>query len=475
MALRSVDDDEESTISRFSRGRVVDPMASIATRKAAVTVAAGTVLALVVLNAIAVRRANAPPSWAVSPDDASSSATSGKLFSGVAFRTFPVDSVKFDGESLSASGAKSSFASGDNPQCKQWSVVTTIFEPSDAVKKQANLGPDWCIVIVGDRKSPPVYHVEGSSTIVYLDANDQETFGKEFPEFFSTLNWNHFGRKNVGFLYAIAHGAQAIWDFDDDNILKDHADIKVPGEDEDYSVDLPKDHDFPTYNPYVKMGAPHSPSWPRGIPLTHIKDSGSWKSSLQRARVKGRDVALIQSLADHDPDMDAIYRLTMPLPFNFQPPSDAAPIVLPPKTLAPLNAQACLFRRAAFWMLLLPVTVHGRVSDIWRGYAGQRLLWDLGLHVIFSPPIVDQFRNPHSYLADFDSEIPLYTRAGALVEFLHQWSSAATTLPGRVEQLWIALYERGYVEMKDVVLVQHWLQALTDVGYEFPGLPTAQP
>ena len=30
----------------------------------------------------------------------------------------------------------------------------------------------------------------------------------------------------------------------------------------------------------------------------------------------------------------------------------------------------------SFWGLLLPVTVHGRVSDIWRAYLTQKLLWD---------------------------------------------------------------------------------------------------
>ena len=34
------------------------------------------------------------------------------------------------------------------------------------------------------------------------------------------MPWNSFGRKNIGYLFAIAHGAKTIWDFDDDNILK---------------------------------------------------------------------------------------------------------------------------------------------------------------------------------------------------------------------------------------------------------------
>ena len=34
------------------------------------------------------------------------------------------------------------------------------------------------------------------------------------------MPWKSFGRKNIGYLYAIANGASAIWDFDDDNIMK---------------------------------------------------------------------------------------------------------------------------------------------------------------------------------------------------------------------------------------------------------------
>jgi hypothetical protein len=44
--------------------------------------------------------------------------------------------------------------------------------------------------------------------------------------------------------------------------------------------------------------------------------------------------------------------------------------------------------------------VHGRVSDIWRSYIVQRLLWDAGYAVAFAPPLVVQKRGPHNYLAD---------------------------------------------------------------------------
>jgi hypothetical protein len=41
-------------------------------------------------------------------------------------------------------------------------------------------------------------------------------------------------------------------------------------------------------------------------------------------------------------------------------------IAVPRGSYAPYNAQATLHLYTALWSLLLPVTIHGRVSDIWR-------------------------------------------------------------------------------------------------------------
>lgn len=61
--------------------------------------------------------------------------------------------------------------------CTNWAVCTTINEPTDAVRVLAQL-PHWCLVVVGDQKSPPSYALGNSSTrragsIVYLTPADQ--------------------------------------------------------------------------------------------------------------------------------------------------------------------------------------------------------------------------------------------------------------------------------------------------------------
>ncbi len=126
------------------------------------------------------------------------------------------------------------------------------------------------------------------------------------------------------------------------------------------------------------------------------------------------------------------------------------------------------------------------MSDIWRSYITQRLLWDIGDQLAFTAPSVSQLRTPHSYLADLDAERDLYFKTPRLLHFLASWSAEgdevtdqadATSshrnivdLPARMEQLFISLYERSYIEQEDVLAAQLWLQSLADSGYEFPAL-----
>lgn len=135
----------------------------------------------------------------------------------------------------------------------------------------------------------------------------------------------------------------------------------------------------------------------------------------------------------------------------------------------PFNAQATLFRRAAFWSLYLPISVHGRVSDIWRSYIFQALTKCTRQLVAMHSPVVEHVRNSHSNLADFNAEIPLYEKAGRLVDFVQQYICPHDTLPLCLLDVYMELFRRGYVEEEDVFGVQAWLLELMHIGtVEFP-------
>ena len=150
---------------------------------------------------------------------------------------------------------------------------------------------------------------------------------------------------------------------------------------------------------------------------------------------------------------------------------------VPADTMTPYNAQATMFFQSGFWSLFLPVTVAGRVSDIWRSYFSQALFKKIAVDLGFFPrPLVVQDRNPHSNGADFNAEIPLYTKSYALVSYLlksyvlNDKHFNQQSFIEALEFLWIDMYERGYIEKDDVSHLQRWITTLHKIGYQFPDI-----
>ena len=100
----------------------------------------------------------------------------------------------------------------------------------------------------------------------------------------------------------------------------------------------------------------------------------------------------------------------------------------------------------------------------------QRLMKDVGLHIVYSQPIVQHRRSPHDYLADFAAEADLYHKTAKLINHIDRWTSSKESFPERILDLWIELFEHDYLEVEDVAAIRQWLNALVLIGYEFPSL-----
>jgi hypothetical protein len=356
--------------------------------------------------------------------------------------------------------------------CDKWVVMTTIFEPTMLSYQLANL-TDWCVVIVGDKKGVQTYDMTNvRKQVTFLGAEAQASLPYQIVKH---LKWNHFSRKNLGYLYAIDHGASIIYDTDDDNILL------APHVPTDYltspTAKIPlklRSTLQHVYNPYLDFGSVKKVSkerifsWPRGVPLETIRDAQSYLTLDDTEHLSTPQIGVLQSLANHEPDVDSIFRLTGELPVEFSDTPKARG--LPPGMMTPFNAQATLFAERCLWGLLLPASVHGRVSDIWRSYIMQRLMWDVGQAVAFASPFVVQYRNAHNYMADLSAEQDLFSKAGELIKLLLAWKPQSLTFEGRLEELIVSLYEHTFVEESDVLLWQAWIQDLRAIGYSFPAL-----
>ena len=101
--------------------------------------------------------------------------------------------------------------------CSKWAVVTTIHAPTVSIHKVVEQ-PNFCLVIVADLKTPTKEYLELESARVHFLSVEKQ---KKMQDMVITdkLPWNHFDRKNLGYLYATQHGADVIFDFDDNNKL----------------------------------------------------------------------------------------------------------------------------------------------------------------------------------------------------------------------------------------------------------------
>ncbi|CAF1684991.1 unnamed protein product, partial [Adineta ricciae] len=357
--------------------------------------------------------------------------------------------------------------------------ITTIHYPTPAIHKFLNLTTPWNLIVIADRKTPSDWlnHLpshnssasspSSSSRLLFLSLQQQQSLRFRILQH---LPHGSYARKNLGYLIAIQCGAQIIFESDDDNLVETGDIFHLPK--------LLQPHQLPWFafhrqrslfvNIYASFGHPHI--WPRGFPLEQLRNitEDGWHS-LRQNQQNITHAYIQQYLADLDPDVDAIYRLAHPMTIGrVQFDRDQPPIALESFTFSPYNTQNTVTHYEAFWGLYLPVTTTFRVCDIWRGYWVQRLLWDIGGHLIFGRSTVQQVRNSHSYIEDMDDEYQLYHQSASFVRFLASWSSSNPSLVGRIRELARDISRGGFWKWKEVEIIDAWLEDLRSVGYQFP-------
>lgn len=322
-------------------------------------------------------------------------------------------------------------------------VITTIFPPTAAARKFSQL-PGWHLVVAGDRKTPEDWAVPGST---FLSASDQQASGYRIG---ALLPWNHYCRKMIAYVHAIKRGAEVIVDSDDDNVPK--ADWAVPAFDGEFQTSADGLGFMNVYKLYTDMHI-----WPRGFPLELI-NTDQPRLDRKKLRPAQSRVGIWQGLADGDPDVDAIYRLTDNTPCHFR---KGPPVVLGEGTICPFNSQNTAYRRELFPLLYLPAHVTFRFTDIVRGLVAQPILWAAGFRLGFTDATVVQERNPHDYMKDFQLEIPCYLHVATVLEAVKRVIDPAAAMTDNLHRAYRELVRIGIVPGEEMPLLEAWLK---DVG-----------
>jgi hypothetical protein len=325
-------------------------------------------------------------------------------------------------------------------------VITSIFDPGEAIRRFAAL-PDWQLVVVADRKTPPDWQQAGTR---FLSVDHQRRMPFRIVD---ALPWNHYARKMIGYLWAAREGAQLIAESDDDNL---------PEKGWAFPAFTDTFEEIPANRGFVNIYSLFSDQviWPRGLPLERIRDR---TAILQPGELVRRpcEIGVWQALADDDPDVDAIYRLTVNAACRF---SRRPPVALAGGTLAPFNSQNTAFRRDLLALMYLPAYVNFRVTDILRSYVAQPIMWAAGYQLGFTGPTVRQARNAHDFMADFRSELPLYLEADAMMAFIRAAVKPGDTVTGNLHRVYAALVKQEMVGAEEMALVDAWLEDVAELS-----------
>jgi len=245
------------------------------------------------------------------------------------------------------------------PSTRKFIVVTTINYPTESVKKLASL-EGWCLIVVGDTKTPEDW---AWPNCTYLSLEKQAALGYKTLEH---VPENHYSRKNIGYLYAIQQGAEVIYETDDDNLLTGSGIPILKNPELDLFIFPDSDSEFQNstknqmcnhvLNIYDYFG--HPTIWPRGIPLAclasklrppaGVPHTFTTNVSQNGVLAKRCRIGVEQGLANGDPDLDAIFRLTRipagePISILFNP---ETPIIgLADGTFSPYNSQNTVYHR----------------------------------------------------------------------------------------------------------------------------------
>lgn len=322
-------------------------------------------------------------------------------------------------------------------------VITTINEPTETIRAICDQ-LDHPLIVIGDLKSPSGWQYEGAD---YYSTDRQKDL---FPEVAEMLPYNHYCRKNLGYLVAARDGATAIVDTDDDNIP--NPDWYLPEAQGEYDTVAEGRGYVNVYSAFTDMHI-----WPRGLPLQEV--------NAKQANLRGQvfekahhSVGVWQGLANGDPDVDAIYRLVLNQPCTFE---KRDPLVLSQGTVCPYNSQNTLTYRKFFPLLYLPSFVSFRFTDILRGLVGQVILWAHDARLGFFEATVFQDRNEHDFFKDFLDEDPCYRHPYDVIDIVTAAITPGGDVSSQLIEAYRALAKHGIVdEEKELPVLTTWLEAL---------------
>lgn len=324
-----------------------------------------------------------------------------------------------------------------------FSVITSINPPNNCTKSIVDSELIKKLIVVADKKSQKQYK---QNNCFYFDLFLQQTCPFELK---NKIPFNHYSRKNLGYLMAFQMGAELIYDTDDDNLL-------ISGFNKLGLMTTNQLIQTNSNNSYCNIYRYFTNQfiWPRGLPLDEIKNENKFQLNNL-----SRECDVIQFLANGDTDVDSIYRLIFDKHVKFK---ENLSISLDKNIFCPTNSQSTIFTKTVFPLLYLPISVSFRFTDILRGIVLKNILDLNSLHLGFKSPIAFQERNKHNYMKDFESEVSMFVNVKKAYIALSSMKRSGSISQDLINS-YIILHEEEIVDSEEIKTCETWVKDIESI------------
>ena len=320
------------------------------------------------------------------------------------------------------------------------SLVTTTINPNaqfltDNVELFKSAGQKSYIIL--DRKNASI------SDDCYINLRDMP-----LNEFEQLVPFDNYARKNIGFVRAFQNN-ENVFETDDDNLITlpiSHM-LKI------LSQKKSKCYTSVSANLFASFYRPNDTTfWARGLPLKYRNANPAWREN------GDAQVGVTQFLVSGSPDLDAIYRLVIEDDSHFLVNNDELPRSIK-DTYHPFNSQGTLWRKEFLPLAYLPSYCEFRMTDIWRGYVAQHILYSHGYSLNFEKEGLRQVRNEHDIAIDFVGEHQGYVISEKVI------SEIKATQKDSFEVMLMTIYEKlirvgAIYDKRELVLLQSYLECM---------------
>ena len=277
-------------------------------------------------------------------------------------------------------------------------VVTSINDCTELLNGYlanfAKYGREAKIYLIPDNKTPS-QRVPSGVEVPSLDSQFDFLRSTRFHTL--DIPTNSDNRRNVGYLMALADGAEMIVSIDDDNYCPESDDFI--GEHAASLCTYPRSNTSPLkwINNCRLLG--YSEHYPRGFPYYARRIRvNHYEEKLEKSEVR-----INAGMWMTDPDFDAMTWLHNPstsLRYS-------GSFVLASDAWCPINSQNTAVHRdlmpAYYFIRMVPPS--DRFGDIFQGYFALKVAKHMGWTARFGSPVVTHRRNSHVYLKDVQKEI----------------------------------------------------------------------